>query len=113
MNTAENPLTSEKYVYLMSEYSTEGIWSRKRGPCSVECLPVSPDVWDMLRGWQAWYEFDVTCEEHRWFDAQAQAAFGLFISRIVKSQLPDWTVMFFDWLLENGSSNPRKIEVEE
>lgn len=48
----------------------------------------------MIRGWQEWSEYSDLCRDTRWFDDETHRAFGLFIARLVRQALPDWTVMY-------------------
>lgn len=41
----------------------------------------------------------------RWFNARA--ALGLFVARLVKRELPDWTVIYFDETAPRGDWRPR------
>jgi hypothetical protein len=58
--------------------------------CEASDLPVPAEIVTMIRGWQAWYEYDYPSRITPRADIKAQAAFGLFIA------LPDWTVVYHD-----------------
>lgn len=96
MNENDNSLTSQKWVRVMCDFSATGIWNRQGQSCELSDLPAYPIVITMLKGWQAWYEFSTGCPESRWFDIDAHAKFGLFIARVIKNDLPDWTVIYHD-----------------
>ncbi len=96
MEEDEGVLNRTKWVRIMCDFSANGIWDKQGYSCHFDELPVSADVKSMIAGWQEWYEHSEHSEMSHWFDAGAHAAFGLFIARLVKRQLPDWTVIYFD-----------------
>lgn len=96
MKLNHNSLTSLKWVRIMCDFSATGVWDKDGCSCALEELPVTPIVKIMIEGWQAWYECSIGCAETKWFDPKAHAAFGLFVARLVKSDLPEWTVIYFD-----------------
>lgn len=96
MEEDEDTLGQEKWVRVMCDFTAHGLWDKHGCPCHFDELPVSAEIKSMIAGWQEWYEHSDDCEMSRWFDVRAHAAFGLFIARLVKRQLPDWTVIYFD-----------------
>lgn len=89
-------LNSEKWVRVMCDFCADGIWDKKGRACHPSDLPVSAEIKTMLAGWQAWYEHNDHSKTTRWFDVDAHANFGHFIARLVKQELPDWTVIYHD-----------------
>jgi len=89
-------LNREKWVRIMCDFSADGVWDKEGRACSADELPIPTHVKTMIGGWQAWYEHSDHSDMTPWFDASAHAAFGLFIARLVKRSLPDWTVIYFD-----------------
>lgn len=92
----QNSLETEKWVRIMCDYAADGVWNRKGQACAADDLPVEANVLTMIRGWQAWYEYNDPAARNPPMDEMAHAAFGLFIARLVKRALPDWTVVYFD-----------------
>ncbi len=94
----ERPFVEERWVRIMCDFSAEGVWHRNGAAGSLEGLPLSVGLQTMIRIWQAWYELsdlsDAASAEV--FDVAAHAAFGLCIARMVKRQLPAWTVVYHD-----------------
>ena len=92
MTDDDDILNREKSVRIMCEYTCEGVWHRQGRECGADRLPVDGSTREMLAGWQAWYEEsnrDDSSPLLPWFDRSAHVAFGLFIARRVKHQLPD------------------------
>lgn len=89
-------LNREKWVRIMCDFTADGVWDKEGRSCHFDELPISTEIKTMIAGWQAWYEHNDHSGMTRWFDARAHAAFGLFIARLVKRELPDWTVTYFD-----------------
>ncbi len=57
-------------------------------------LPVSDDLRAGLQTWEAWV--DLHSLDNPEFDKAAFSRRGLELAREVKSQLPEWTVVYFD-----------------
>ena len=89
-------LNGRKWVRIMCDSAASGIWDIEGCACHPASLPVSGNVRAMLAGWQAWYEHDDFMEPNPFYDREAHAAFGRFIARMVKRELPDWTVIYYD-----------------
>lgn len=104
MAEAEDTLKREKWVRIMCEFSANGVWDKQGYARHFDEMPISADLKSMIAGWQEWYEHSEHSAMTRWFDAQAHAAFGLFIARLVKRQLPDWTVIYFDEAAQGAKS---------
>lgn len=86
----------EKWVRVMCDYSAEGLWAKDGCAMDIESLPVSRSVCFDLGAWQAFYEHQPTQEpmpekELKWFSVR-----GLVIAKAIKTELPDWTVIYFD-----------------
>jgi len=96
MDKDEDYLSQEKWVRVMCDVSANGVWDKEGCARHFDELPISADLKSMIAGWQEWYEHSDHSAMTRWFDTEAHAAFGLFIARLVKHQLPDWTVIYFD-----------------
>jgi hypothetical protein len=92
MTGPEETTSSQKNcIRIMCEYSSNGVWS---------C------VGDFAQ------EFGNVPELSWMFDHDAHAALGLFIARLVKYELPDWTVFYFDARKVTNSHNQPREEFE-
>lgn len=67
---------SDRWVRIMADYCSEGVWDSEGCGCSVDDLPLSDGLRAAIRA-----EF---------------SAHGLALARQVKAELPDWTVIYFD-----------------
>lgn len=96
-------LATQKWVRVMADFSAEGLWAKDGSGCGACELPISDALKKRLRAWQDWFEDD--CESYlppeernqpRDFNVAAFSAEGREIARAIKSELPDWTVIYFD-----------------
>lgn len=88
-------LVRHRWVRIMADVYADGVWNQDGESCLVDDLPITPDLRARILAWQDWYDRDYDREE-RPFDRPAFAVEGLAIARAVKTQLPDWTVVYFD-----------------
>ena len=93
--------TGEKWVRVMCDFAAEGLWAKDGAGISMDELPLSREIKQRLLEWQDWFERD--CEAYlppekreSNFDTAAFSKEGLEIARAIKSELPDWTVIYFD-----------------
>lgn len=85
----------DKWVRIMCDFSAEGVWDRSGAPADPSELPVSDLVRQRLGLWQERYELEA--DSSSWDDVRGSfTAEGLEIARLVKIELPDWTVVYFD-----------------
>lgn len=98
MNVAneENELIAHKWVRILADSWTHGVWTRDGGPADPDDLPIPQGLIDRIRQWQAWYDRD----ENDWGvfkgDVEAFSDEGREIAHAVKAALPNWTVVYFD-----------------
>jgi hypothetical protein len=87
-----------RWVKVMAEYSSCGLWDSNGVHSDEAELPVSEALKARLRKWCDWYERndDYLPEPRTQFDYEAFAAEGLLIAKAIKAELPDWTVTYFD-----------------
>lgn len=100
MVEADNTLVQHKWVRVMCDYEADGVWDKEGCGVSADDLPVSAATRAQLRAWQ--HDYSMRCDDHhdpavRVFDNAAHAAAGLPIAQAIKRELPDWTVIYFDW----------------
>ncbi len=113
MNVADevNELIAYKWVRILADSWTEGAWTRDGGPASPNELPITQELIDRIRRWQAWYDRD----ENDWGvfkgDVEAFSDEGGAIAHAVKAALPDWTVVYFDAAASESASDdaPRTV----
>ena len=94
-------LAADKWVRIMADYSADGVWAKDGCSVGIEDLPVSEELRGRILGWQHLY--DDECEDYLpanlrtiSFDDAAFSKQGLEIAIAVKTELPDWTVVYFD-----------------
>lgn len=94
----EKPFAQERWVRVMCDFSAEGVWHRNGAAGSLDGLPLSEGLRTMILGWQAWYELSDMSDaaSAELFDVAAHAAFGLCIARMIKRELPAWTIGYHD-----------------
>jgi hypothetical protein len=87
----------DKWVKIMGDSCSSGVWNSMDENCDEEDLPVSLALRERLRRWAKWYdEVEGLIYEQGYTDFGPFAAEGLAIARAVKAELPDWTVFYFD-----------------
>jgi uncharacterized protein involved in propanediol utilization len=93
-------MAEDKWVRVMADYSSDGLWRRDGAMFSRSDLPVSAGLAARHAAWCAAYEaseFYMPEEEReKEFDLAAFAAEGLAIARAIKAELPDWTLVYYD-----------------
>lgn len=94
-------LAKDKWVRVMTDYSSDGLWAKDGCAVDDQELPVSTELKQRLSVWCANYEkseFYLPPEERRngQFDLIAHGKEGRDIARAIKAELPDWTVVYFD-----------------
>lgn len=88
---------ADRWVRIMCDFAADGVWDKDGLSRCADELPLHFTILDMIRGWQEWYEFSDRADSgYPPFDLEAHSAFGLFIARMVKRALPDWTVVYYD-----------------
>lgn len=87
----ERPMTEEKFVRIMCDYQSDGIWDKNGAAAELDELPVSAGLRTRLRAWQlAFEEADMGSLPKSFSDD------GREIAKAVKAELPEWTVIYFD-----------------
>lgn len=89
-----------KYVLVMPDFLSCGLWDARGKHLTPESVPLSPALRRRLKAWCAQYD------RHNWerprSDQQAEAAVvaisheGREIAKALKAEQPDWTVDYFD-----------------
>jgi hypothetical protein len=98
-----------KAVRIMCDWYADGVWSVP-GYGSMADFRVSPELWARIQAWQDWYhQHDPSAFPDPNFDVEAFTIEGLQIAVAVKTELPDWTVVYSDeaadyYWLNNGVS---------
>lgn len=90
----------EKWVRLMADHSSTGIWLSDGTMAEPDEFPVSSHLHARIETWCGWYERDQNYlfphERTTDFDYKAFSAEGLAIAHAIKAELSDWTVFYFD-----------------
>lgn len=112
----------DRWVRLMAEIASDGVWDVRGSGCCCDELPVSGALVRRIRAWQEWHDDE---DERAWTEPAGRGAGGPFfhweqhpgkpvaafnaegraIGRALKAALPtDWTVLVQDldaWLRES------------
>ena len=83
-----------KYVRLMADYCSSGVWDEDGINVSLDSLPIHFWLKTMITQWQA--KYDRESFENDEFDIETFAKHGYALAVKIKQNLPDWTVMYFD-----------------
>jgi hypothetical protein len=91
----------DKWVRVMADHSSDGLWDRDGVMFGAEDLPVSNGLSQRLAAWCLQYEdnTDYLPDDHpdrKPFNYAPFATDGREIALAIKAELPDWTVIYFD-----------------
>jgi hypothetical protein len=112
-----------KWVRVMGDYSSTGIWHWEGYEMVPDSLPVSDDLKARLASWAAryfswidtWRDWDADdfarIQEHDQ-RLRLHSDEGLAIAREIKAALPDWTVVYFDEDLSGRHAIRAKYQFE-
>ena len=107
-------LAKDKWVRIMTDYASDGLWAKNGCGVDADSLPVSPTTRERLSAWcdkfqSTQFYLPPDQREKNEFDVIAHGSEGRAIARLVKSELPDWTVVYFDKAVYKivGSDAPR------
>lgn len=89
-------LQDDKWVRVMADYCTDGVWQKDGAAASADELPISQPLRHRLRAWQSRYDGDEPPQEPEF------SADGLMIAKDIKTELPDWTIIYFDEAKSQG-----------
>lgn len=91
---------TDRWVRIMADYCADGMWDRDGAGGFAPDVPISTALRARIGEWCATYDktdLYLPVEMRKVpFDMEAFCAEGLAIARAVKSELPDWTVVYFD-----------------
>ena len=91
----------DKFVKLMPDFCSEGVWDRNGTHMCLDDLPIQYWLKSMIRQWIA--EFSAMDDDT--FDMETFAKHGYALAVKLKQNLPDWTVMYFDENKMFGNNN--------
>lgn len=110
----QGTLAEQKWVRVMTDYGSDGLWNKSGAAVDAESLPVSDALKAQLAAWCERYEksgFYLAPEDRQnaSFDVVAHGNEGRVIARAIKAHLPDWTVIYYDEAVYEivGSDAPR------
>jgi hypothetical protein len=81
-----------RHLHLMADYGSAGVWDHDGAPLDPSSLPLSAKLRARLARGSARFEESFEAA----IDLEAFAAEGRAIARAVKTELPDWSVVYFD-----------------
>ena len=82
-----------KYVRLMADYCSSGVWDENGTNIDIDDLPAHFWLKQMISAWQAIYDVHSLNED---FDVKTFSEQGYALAVKLKQSLPDWTVEYFD-----------------
>lgn len=89
-----------KWIRLMADHSSTGMWLSDGTMADPEEVPVSSHLHARIETWCGWYETSQSNlfphERTTVFDCKSFSMEGLAIARAIKTELPDWKVVYFD-----------------
>ena len=83
-----------KYVRLMADHCSSGVWDENGTNLDIDSLPIFYWLKTMIGEWQAVYDregFDMDT-----FDVKTFSKNGYALAVKLKQNLPDWTVVYYD-----------------
>ena len=91
----------EKYLRVMADYSSTGLWNKDGINVEVDSLGLSEGVLKSLDDWCLEYERnnDYLPEEYRTdprFNLKEFSERGLEVAKLIKSELKDFKIVYFD-----------------
>lgn len=91
---------ANKYVKIMADYSSTGLWDKDGLNIEHDCLNLSENTLFQLKKWVEWYEKNNSWNDPKYivnsFDMPSFAQAGLNVAKLIKKELPDWTIVYFD-----------------
>jgi hypothetical protein len=91
--TTERTLADDSWVRIMADYSADGVWAKDGAAETADELPISDELRARLRAWQRWFDVEADSD---YFNAVGFSEEGRQIALAIKSELPNWTVVYFD-----------------
>lgn len=109
-------LPAPRWVRVMADYSSSGLWNSLGESMDPDVLPVSAAWLDRLQAWCDWYESNddylpAPARRRPLFPIVEFCAQGLALARALKAELgEDWTVVYFDEVAagKSRSDEPRE-----
>jgi hypothetical protein len=92
-------MTTDKYIRIMADYSSTGIWARDGIMLNIEDIPELPFWWiPRLKAWTEKYEDndDYMEDSQNDFPYEEFAAEGLELALSLATTLADWEIWYFD-----------------
>jgi hypothetical protein len=79
-------------LHLMADYGSTGLWDDHGRPLDPSKLPVSSELRERLARWSTQFQASFQTK----INLRAFAAEGRAIARAMKSELPEWSIVYFD-----------------
>lgn len=116
--TGKPLLPPDKYLTMGGDL-TNCLWDSTGDLLFYEDLPITDALKVRLKAWENWasdYEDFLPREKRAPFDLKGFTASGLDIARALKTELPDWTIIYcdeFKWQYQNELGlTPAECEYE-
>lgn len=93
----------EKYVKLMADYCSSGIWNKLGQSLDLDSIPLSNRLKTEITVWVEYYDKfspdhlpEESVDLKNAFDYKSFSLVGLVLADKIKQELPGWTVVYFD-----------------
>ena len=91
----------DKYLKVMADYSSSGLWRRDGVNVYEHAYGLSSNTLLTLAEWCNWYESNDSYlgeldRKDPPFDLKSFSERGLEVARMIKEELPDWEIVYFD-----------------
>lgn len=102
-----------KYVRVMADYCSTGLWDENGVNACVEGYNLSPETINALAAWCHEYELNddylpFIDRKVPAFDVKAFSERGLEVAKMIKRDLTDWKVIYFDEYALSLHKGPRE-----
>ncbi len=90
-------MTNDKYVLIMADYMSDGLWDREGRLMEQQQVPASPQTLKKIQEWV--YEMEAHDPLDHWFISEEFNEWnyqGRELASQLKRELPDWTIIYFD-----------------
>lgn len=84
-------MLAEKYVRVMCDFFADGVWCSKGVCYSTDDLPISDELKEMIKEWQADYDANFNLEDESQYEIHDDHRNK--IVRLMRKELPDWTIV--------------------
>ena len=94
-NNSPNPLELHKFVRVMPDYCSTGLWSRDGASSEIENAQLDAHTLEKLKAWNALYENTASLSHLSKSEQDRIFLKGLEVAQLIKAQHPSWQVVFY------------------